>query len=130
MPNSSSELDAADSLLQAGARALRNAEMVQAWNDGATVSQIARANGLSVSWTGRLLRLLGVVMPTAGKGIKLDIDYRVLREAYEKGATVRGLADAAGISYCTMHRGLAAAGVTFRPRGKRPVRTSPTATGP
>ena len=52
-----------------------------------------------------------------GQGIRLHLDYRQYRKEYGAGATVRELADAAGISYGAMYNGLKAAGTQFRRRG-------------
>jgi transposase len=96
----------------------RNAAMVQAAKNGATYSQIAESVGLSLSWAGQVLRSNGAPLPEHGKGVKRHLDYLECRAAYEAGATVRDLADAAGVSYSAMYRGLAQVGTPFRPRGR------------
>ena len=98
-------------------RAQRDAEMVQAAEVGDTYSEIAERVGLSLPRTSQILRGNGAPVPEHGKGVKLHLDYGPSREEYEAGATTRELADAAGISYGAMYRGLKAAGTPFRPRG-------------
>jgi len=100
-------------------RTQRNADMVQAAEDGDTYSEIAQRVGLSLPRTSQILRDHGAPTPTHGKGVKLHLDYGSYRREYEAGATVRELAGAAGISYGAMHRGLAAVDTPFRPRGGR-----------
>jgi transposase-like protein len=98
-------------------RSKRNAAMVKAAQGGATYTEIARRFGLSLSWTGTILRAGGAPVPEHGKGVRLDIDYSIYRDAYASGDTVRDLAREAGVSYGAMYRGLKRAGTTFRPRG-------------
>lgn len=43
-----------------------------------------------------------------------------LRSRYDRGASVRQLADESGCAYGTVHRLLKEAGVKFRPRGASP----------
>ncbi|WP_134733800.1 helix-turn-helix domain-containing protein [Amycolatopsis nivea] len=96
----------------------RNAQMLAAHAAGVPVVEIAQRFDLSLSWTGSLLRHhLGADVPETGRGIRCDLDEAQLAGEYRRGATVRALADAYGVSYGTVHRRLSKAGVTFRPRG-------------
>lgn len=100
-----------------GECARRNAEMVQAARSGATYTEVAKRFGLSLSWTGVILRAGGVPVPEHGKGVKLHgLDWTVYAAAYDSGDTIRAIAAAEGLTYSTVHRGLKAAGVTLRPR--------------
>jgi transposase len=101
-------------------RERRNAEMLAAHGAGVPVVEIARRFGLSLSWTGALLRHhLGADMPEAGRGIRCELDEGELAEAYRKGGTVRALAEEHEVSYGKVYRLLKDAGVQFRPRGGR-----------
>ena len=98
---------------------VRNRQMVCDWESGQSISQIARTHGLSLNWTGALLRQLGADLPTSGRGIRCDLDVAEVVQAYEQGLTVRAVADSYGVSYGKIYRLLSAAEVTFRPRGGR-----------
>ena len=96
-------------------RAQRNAEILAAHNDGVPIVEIARRFGLSLSWTGALLRHhLGADVPETGRGIRCDLDAGQLAEAYNEGASIRKLAAEHEVSYGKVYRVLSAAGVTFR----------------
>jgi hypothetical protein len=95
----------------------RNRRMVRDHNAGHSVTQIARQYGLSLSWTGELLRQHGADMPTTGRGIRCDLDVGEVIGQYEAGQTVREVAAAHGASYGKIYRLLSDAGVKFRPRG-------------
>lgn len=98
--------------------AARNARMVKLREDGATYTQIAKKFGLSLSWTGVILRAGGAPAPEHGKGVKLHgIDWQACREAYESGDTIRAIAQAEDLSYGATYRGLQKVGTKFRPRG-------------
>jgi len=98
-------------------RAERNRRMVRDWENGTPVTQIARRYGLSLSWTGALLRQNGADLPKIGRGIKRELDTdRVIAE-YLDGATVRELADAHHVSYGKIYRLLQQHRVPMRPRG-------------
>lgn len=95
----------------------RNRRMVRDHNAGHSVTQIAQQYGLSLSWTGELLRQHGADMPTSGRGIRCDLDVGEVVRQYESGQTVREVAALQGVSYGKIYRLLADAGVTMRPRG-------------
>ncbi|WP_233573763.1 helix-turn-helix domain-containing protein [Amycolatopsis panacis] len=91
--------------------------MLNDWNQGASLSEIARAHGLSLSWTGRLLRQEGVVLPEIRQGVRRVLDTpRIIRE-YRGGASIRRLADEHATSYGTIRRLLRRENVPLRPHG-------------
>jgi transposase len=98
-------------------RTERNHLMVRDWQDGATITQIAQRYGLSLNWTGRLLRMNGADLPETGRGIKLHLDSARIVTEYRDGATVRTIADTHGVSYGKIYRLLKEQGVLMRPRG-------------
>jgi Mor family transcriptional regulator len=101
----------------AARRTERNRRMVRDWQDGSTITQIAQRYGLSLNWTGRLLRKNGADLPETGRGIKLDLDADRIVTEYAEGATVRTIADKHHVSYGKIHRLLREHGVPMRPRG-------------
>lgn len=101
-------------------RDARNIDMLQAWDAGRTVSEIAARFGLSLGWVGVVLRDLGAEMPPIRKGVKrgdVDVD-EVVGQYLVGGMTVRAIAEAQGASYGTIYRRLEAAGVPMRRRGR------------
>ena len=101
-------------------RERRNAQILAAHGAGVPVVEIARRSGLSLSWTGALLRHhLGADVPETGRGIRCELNAGELAEAYRDGATVRALAEEHEVSYGKVYRLLKDAGVQFRPRGGR-----------
>lgn len=98
-------------------RGERNRRMVRDWENGATVTQIARRYHLSLSWTGVLLRQNGADLPKTGRGIKRELDADEVIADYLDGATVRALADAHDVSYGKIYRLLQQHRVPMRPRG-------------
>lgn len=102
---------------EATRRADRNRRMVRDWENGATVTQIARRYDLSLSWTGVLLRRNGADLPKAGRGIKRELDSDEVIADYLDGATVRALAETHAVSYGKIYRLLQQHHVPMRPRG-------------
>lgn len=99
-------------------RQLRNALMLAQWRSGVSIADIAREHGLSLSWTGRLLRLEGAVLPPIRQGVKrtdLDID-EIIRD-YENGASMQAVADTHHASYGTIRRLLINNKAKIRPHG-------------
>ncbi|MET9263759.1 hypothetical protein [Amycolatopsis sp. NPDC004079] len=97
----------------------RNARMLKAWRGGASITDIAREHGLSLSWTGRLLRQEGAVLPPVRQGIKrtdLDVD-GIIRDYVEKGWPMQAVADTHHASYGTIRRLLIKNDVKIRPHG-------------
>ena len=99
------------------ARTDRNRRMLESWRRGASITEIAREHGLSLSWTGRLLRQEGAVLPEIRQGVrrKLDAD-RIVRE-YQDGAPIQLLAKRHGAAYGTIRRLLLREQVQLRPHG-------------
>lgn len=98
-------------------RRSRNAQMLQAWRNGASITEIAREHGLSLSWTGRLLREEGAVLPPIRKGVRRELDTQAIVRAYEQGASMQALAHQHDTSYSTIRRLLLREKVTIRPHG-------------
>ncbi|MGW4402086.1 helix-turn-helix domain-containing protein [Amycolatopsis nivea] len=95
----------------------RNRRMLESWRAGASITEIAREHGLSLSWTGRLLRQEGAVLPEIRQGVRRELDVpRIVRE-YESGSTIQSIADAHHASYGTIRRLLLREKVTIRPHG-------------
>lgn len=81
-------------------------------------SGIAQAHGLSLSWTGRLLRQQGAVLPPIRQGVRrADLPVAEIIRKYEKGASMQALADENNPSYGTIHRLLIKNKVRIRPHG-------------
>lgn len=98
-------------------RSERNRRMVQDWRDGATITQLAQRYGLSLSWTSALLRQNGADLPTAGRGIKRELDVEQIVTDYLEGATVRTIAETHHVSYGKVYNLLRHYDVPMRPRG-------------
>lgn len=91
-------------------REQRNAQIVAAYKNGDDEEQVAAQFGLTVATIEKILQDKQV-------GVRGGRNYRVHRKTYEGGATVRELATSVGVSYGTMHNGLADAGTNFRRPG-------------
>lgn len=113
-------LEAPTASLTDAERAERNARLLAAWCAGTPMVELAREFGLSLSWTGTLLRKLGADVPETGRGIKCQLDDPEVVDQYESGLTVREVAELNGVSYGKIYRLLQDAGVSMRPRGGRP----------
>lgn len=99
------------------ARAERNRTMLEKWRAGASIKELADENRLSLSWTGRLLRQEGAVLPEIRQGVRRKLDVPRIVKAYESGSTIQHLADLHGASYGTIRRLLIREKVTIRPHG-------------
>ncbi|MFB9931131.1 helix-turn-helix domain-containing protein [Amycolatopsis halotolerans] len=98
-------------------RTERNRRMLESWRAGASITEIAREHGLSLSWTGRLLRQEGAVLPEIRQGVRRELDVpRIVRE-YQSGSTIQSIADTHQASYGTIRRLLLREKVTIRPHG-------------
>ena len=98
---------------------LRNARMLAEWRAGVSITDIARGEGLSLSWTGRLLRQEGAVLPPIRQGVKrtdLDID-EIKRDYVEKGWPIQAVANTHHASYGTIRRLLIKNDVQIRQHG-------------
>ncbi len=91
--------------------------MVERSRRGDSIATIAARHGLSANWTGALLRMNGVELPTSGRGFKCDLDGDEVAYSYESGLTVREIAEATETSYGKVWRLLRTQGVQMRPRG-------------
>jgi Mor family transcriptional regulator len=109
----------------------RNLAMLQTWQAGAPIVAIAEEYGLSLSWTGRILRQTGAQLPEIRRGVKrADLDADRIASEYRAGASIRRLADEHHTSYGTVYRTLRQACVPLRRHGgqnRRPPQTPGTA---
>ncbi|WP_409182633.1 helix-turn-helix domain-containing protein [Amycolatopsis sp. VS8301801F10] len=95
-----------------------NRRMLKSWRAGESDTEIAREHGLSLSWTGRLLRQEGAVLPPIRQGVKrTDLDIEQIILDYEGGASIQAVADAHSTCYATIRRLLKKHKVTIRPHG-------------
>ncbi|MCG3757362.1 helix-turn-helix domain-containing protein [Amycolatopsis sp. Poz14] len=96
----------------------RNRRMIESWRAGESITEIAREHGLSLSWTGRLLRQEGAVLPPIRQGVRrADLPVAEIIREYDKGASMQALADKNGASYGTIRRLLLRNKVRIRPHG-------------
>ncbi|WP_439382919.1 helix-turn-helix domain-containing protein [Amycolatopsis lexingtonensis] len=102
---------------EAERRTERNRRMVEDWENGTSITQIAQRYGLSPNRTGAVLRQNGATLPTTGRGIKRDLDTEKIVADYLDGATIREIAAAQHVSYGKVHRLLQQQQVSMRPRG-------------
>ncbi|WP_033288779.1 helix-turn-helix domain-containing protein [Amycolatopsis jejuensis] len=98
-------------------RADRNRRMLESWQAGASITEIAREHGLSLGWTGRLLRKQGADQPEVRPGVRRELDVKRIAAEYRSGATLRSLADRHQASYGTIRRLLLRENVAIRPHG-------------
>ncbi|MBB2500246.1 transposase family protein [Amycolatopsis echigonensis] len=93
--------------------------MVAEYNNGASQTEIANKYGLSLSWTGRLLRQAGAQLPPIRQGVKrTDLKHAVIvRQYLVTEASIRKIAAYHGTSYGTIRRILQRHGVVLRPHG-------------
>ncbi|SFW13803.1 helix-turn-helix domain-containing protein [Amycolatopsis australiensis] len=104
-------------------REQRDAQIVDAYTSGDNEQQVAERFGLTVATIEKILDDKQVGVVRSGR------NYRLHRKTYEAGTTIRALARNAGVSYSTMHKGLADVGTTFRPHGGNSRTVPVTATG-
>jgi predicted transcriptional regulator len=88
--------------------------MVEAYEAGATTTQLRQQFSVSQDTVVRLLRRHGVV--TRHKGLS-DSDLQQARELYESGLPVAKVGEKLGRAPSTVRRALVQAGVEMRPRG-------------
>ncbi|WP_406637634.1 helix-turn-helix domain-containing protein [Amycolatopsis sp. WGS_07] len=99
-------------------RQSRNALMLTQWRSGMSITEIAQEHRLSLSWTGRLLRLEGAALPPTRRGVKrTDLDVEQIIRDYESGASIQTVADNHHTSYGTVYRLLKKNKVKIRPHG-------------
>ncbi|SFO59369.1 helix-turn-helix domain-containing protein [Amycolatopsis rubida] len=96
----------------------RNRRMLESWRAGVSLTEIAREHGLSLSWTGRLLRQEGAVLLPIRQGVRRDdLPVAEIIRKYEQGASMQALADENATSYGTVRRLLIKNKVRIRPHG-------------
>ncbi|WP_133147288.1 helix-turn-helix domain-containing protein [Mycolicibacterium novocastrense] len=90
------------------------AELVQAYRDGTSTTQLRKRYELSQGSVVKLLHEHGVTM--RGQGLAAG-DVPAAVERYRGGATLAQLGEQFGLSPNAVRRALASAGVVMRPRG-------------
>ncbi|WP_134667829.1 helix-turn-helix domain-containing protein [Amycolatopsis sp. CFH S0078] len=99
-------------------RIKRNRRMLESWRAGESITEIARAHRLSLSWTGRLLRQEGAALPQIRQGVRrADLPVAEIIRKYEQGTSIQALADENATSYGTIRRLLIKNKVRIRPHG-------------
>ena len=97
----------------------QEAELVAAYEAGATVESLAAEHGCSVTTVRDVLAAEGVELRARGPRSPLDGREAEVATAYEGGATVRDLAERFGANQRTIRKVLAGEGVVMRPPGRR-----------
>lgn len=97
------------------------AEVVEAYEAGATAEKLAERHGCSVTTVRMVLEGQGVTLRARGPRSPLEGREPELAAAYEGGATVRDLAERFGANQRTIRKVLAERGVTMRPPGRKPA---------
>ncbi|MCU1375756.1 MAG: hypothetical protein JWO68_3042, partial [Actinomycetia bacterium] len=95
-------------------------ELVRAYEAGATVEELAEAQGCSVTTVRAVLEGEGVALRARGPRSPLDGREAELAADYEGGATVRDLVERYGANQRTIRKALADRGVAMRPPGRKP----------
>lgn len=98
----------------------QEAEVAADYEAGATVEDLAERHGCSTTSIRSILRTAGVEARRPGPRSPLEGREAEVAADYERGATVRGLAEAYGANGRTIRKVLAEQGVTMRARGRRP----------
>jgi len=91
------------------------AELVQAYRDGATTTDLRLRYDLSQGSVIKILREHGVTMRNQGLG---DGDTATAAELYRGGATLAQLGEYFGVSPNAVRRAVTSAGVVMRARGR------------
>ena len=114
-PGDSTALDANPGLAE------RNAAMLRDYRSGITQTDIAKNYGLSLSWTGRLLRDSGATMPPMRRGVRrADLDEsKIVRDYRNRGLSIAAIAKHHRAGYGTIRRVLLGRRVKLRPRSSR-----------
>jgi Mor family transcriptional regulator len=102
------------------------AELVAAYEAGATVEELAERHDCSVTTIRSVLGDAGVALRARGPRSPLEGREAELAADYEGGATVRGLAARYGANQRTIRKVLADRGVAMRPPGRKPREPRPT----
>jgi Mor family transcriptional regulator len=101
------------------------AELVDAYEAGATVEDLAERHGCSVTTIRSVLGDAGVALRARGPRSPLEGREADLAAEYEGGATVRDLAARYGANQRTIRKVLAERGVAMRPPGRKPPERKP-----
>jgi Mor family transcriptional regulator len=96
------------------------AELVAAYEAGATVEALAARHDCSVTTVRAVLEAEGTALRARGPRNPLEGREADLARDYEAGATVRGLAERYDANQRTVRKVLAEQGVTMRPPGRKP----------
>lgn len=96
------------------------AALVEAYEAGATVEELAERHGCSVTTVRAVLAGERVELRARGPRSPLEGRESEVAAAYETGATVRELAARFGANQRTIRKALATGGVAMRPPGRRP----------
>jgi Mor family transcriptional regulator len=96
------------------------AELVAAYEGGATVEELAARHDCSVTTVRDVLAAEGVAMRARGPRSPLAGREADVARDYEGGATVRALAERYEANQRTIRKVLADQGVTMRPPGRKP----------
>ncbi|WP_406639217.1 helix-turn-helix domain-containing protein [Amycolatopsis sp. WGS_07] len=91
-----------------------------------SITDISQTYGLSLSWTGRLLRQEGAALPEIRQGVRRELDVPRIVRAYEAGATIQQCANDHKTSYGTIRRLLIREKVPIRPHGGQNARNRRT----
>lgn len=102
----------------------QEAELVAAYEAGATVEELAARHGCSVTTIRLVLGGEGVELRPPGPRSPLDGREREVAAAYEAGATVRELVDRFGANQRTIRKVLGEQGVSMRRPGRKPGSSS------
>ena len=97
----------------------QEAELVAAYEAGATVEELAAEHGCSTTTIREVLAAEGVTLRSPGPRSPLEGREAELAAAYEAGATVRELVDRFGANQRTVRKVLAEQGVVMRRRGPK-----------
>uniref|UniRef100_UPI003F4964EF helix-turn-helix domain-containing protein n=1 Tax=Amycolatopsis sp. CA-096443 TaxID=3239919 RepID=UPI003F4964EF len=89
--------------------------------DPSSITAIATRHGLSLSWTGRVLRRHGADLPARRQGVKrTDIDPLNVAALYVVAdLPIQDVSEKLRVSYNTVRRILIKLGIEIRPRGVR-----------
>ena len=96
------------------------ADLARAYEQGATVEELAAAYGCSTTTVRDVLAEGGVELRRPGPRNPLEGREHEVAAAYEAGATVRELVDRFGANQRTIRKALADRGVAMRPPGRKP----------
>ena len=94
----------------------RNTAIINAYNDGSTMDEIAIRYVISRQRVHQILKARGIPSRPTGPLRPTELDDRMVA-LYETGGTLRDVAEVVGVSYGTVRNVLRRRGVTLRPPG-------------